>query len=320
MSRKHFVVLLGLLTHATKVVGKNDFNADFPTTFSFNATTPFFWLDIQGTNLASIFVIGDSNQFELVELPLDPQGCVKTTLVDNVAICTLWSNNGTATFGGNYAAKLVAGQLYHMVLDYEDEDATSKGSSESAVFRMLNPLPLPTGTGSTISTSISIVSQETSSSQPADSLSNSGSMSRSPTSSNSVTIPTTSSAASSPPSSSSSSAPTQSPQIDKGLTPGAKAGITVGVLSVIVIVFLAFFFFHRRRQVKRKKPRVIQQVNRNTGIDLDDIAITLGSPVTYDRVSEGRKGWHQRDQPPLRVLSTPGRTAQSPGELHGSPF
>jgi uncharacterized membrane protein YbaN (DUF454 family) len=70
MSRQRFiVVILGFLTIATTVTGINDFNPAFPTTFSFNETTSFFWLDNKGSQLASLFVIGDSDQFERFQLP-----------------------------------------------------------------------------------------------------------------------------------------------------------------------------------------------------------------------------------------------------------
>ncbi|CZT48778.1 uncharacterized protein RSE6_09530 [Rhynchosporium secalis] len=331
MGRRRFIALLGILACTPRVVGKNDFNPSFPTTFSFNATTPFIWQDIKGTALASLFVVGDSDQFERFELPLDPQACVRTTIVDKVTTCTLWLNNGTATFGGIYAEKLVAGRLYHLLLHYEAEDAKSEGSSESPVFRMINPLPVPTGSGSPISTPSPVLSsQRSTSSQTAPKSPSSGSISRTSStkeaSSTTSTIPETESAS---PASSPTSSPylspsaTTLPSAPNSLTPGAKVGITVGVLSVVISAFLILFFLYRKRQAKKKKKQLAQSANRDKGIDLDDIAITLGSPVTYDRVSEGRRGWHQRDTPrhPTQVPRTPDRRDQSQQELlHGSPF
>ncbi|PVH78128.1 hypothetical protein DL98DRAFT_590651 [Cadophora sp. DSE1049] len=326
MNRRRFILIVVELIAIVIVEGRNDFNPAFPTTFSFNATTPFFWLDSRDSDLLSIFVIGDTDQFERLELPLDPQACLRRTVVDTITTCTSWENNGTATFGGNYAATLEAGRLYHMVINYEVQDDGSKGSSESEVFRMINPLPLPTGTGSPIRTS-SVTQSQTSSATQAPSSTSSTSQNTSPgsrsTTSTSISASASTANPTTPTTASPSPSPTSSSAPQNGLTPGAKVGITVGVLVLVIIIFFAAFFFHRRRQAKKKvkcDQHRDQQANRSTAVNLEDIDITLGSPVTYDRVYEGRQGWHQRSLPPIFVPGATTDRVQSQRELHGSPF
>ncbi|KAH7348477.1 hypothetical protein BKA65DRAFT_476891 [Rhexocercosporidium sp. MPI-PUGE-AT-0058] len=327
MSRQRFiVVILGFLTIATTVTGINDFNPAFPTTFSFNETTSFFWLDNKGSQLATFCHVrspsDQSLQFfeailQLTEHKVDPQGCIRTTIVDKVTTCVLWVNNGTATFGGSYAAKLIAGRLYHVVINYEIQANDTKGTSESPVFRMINPLPSPTSTGSPTSTSSSSTQSSASTST------STSSTTTSPASSGPASLPNTFESPSTTPTLS----PTQPSTPQKGLTPGMKAGITIGALSLVVIAFLAIFFLHRKRQAKKKSQPVelptdtTNPPSRNTGINLDDIAITLGSPVTYERVYEGRRGWHKREElPPLVVPKASARRGQNQQEMHGSPF
>ncbi|KAH7412787.1 hypothetical protein BKA64DRAFT_740550 [Cadophora sp. MPI-SDFR-AT-0126] len=329
MNRRRFnFILLGWMI-TTTVTGRNDFNPAFPTTFSFNEMTPFFWLDSRDSDLISIFVMGDTHQFERLQLPLDPQSCLRRSVVDTVTTCTAWENNGTATFGGNYAAILEAGRLYHMVINYEVQDEGSKGSSQSEVFRMINPLP-STGTRSSSSTSSviqsSAISSSQSQSQSQSSTPSTSQITNPGSSSTTTTLTSTSTSASTSTSVASTTGspyPTSSSTPQNGLTPGAKGGITVGVLALIILIFFAALFFHRKRQAKKKAQadqQRDQEVNRSTAVNLEDIDITLGSPVTYDRVYEGRRGWHQRSLPPIFL---PGRTtnrAQSQRELHGSPF
>ncbi|KAK0127249.1 hypothetical protein ONS96_006801 [Cadophora gregata f. sp. sojae] len=347
-------ILLGLIT-ITIVAGTNDFDSNFPTTFSFSETTSFVWLDFKDSNLLSLFVIGDTDQFEKLQLPclfypqhptqkvatvvsnmyqVDPQSCRRYT--DSIKNCLAWGNNGTATFGGDYAATLKAGRLYHIVINYELQSDSSQHSSESEVFRMINPLPVPTSSGKSISPTSSPTSSSTQSpNSRLTTLSVSRSLSSPPSTSRTI-IPSSSSTTSrstvASPSTPSTSAPTSTPASPSsspsstphsGLTPGTKVGITVGVLASIIIIFFAAFFIRKKRQAKKKaqsEQQRDQPANRETGINLEDIYFSLGSPVTYDSVYEGRRGWRQRHLPPILI---PGRTTgrvQSQQELHGSPF
>jgi len=254
-------------------------------------------------------------------------GMPKKVGANTVTTCTAWENNGTATFGESYAATLKDGRLYHMVINYEVQDDGTKASSESDVFRMINPLPLPESTTSPSTTSNPTQTQTGASSQ-------SSSQSKQPSTSRSSgpysSSKTSTSTSISPPSSTSAASGTTSPSPtststskSSELTPGAKVGITVGVLAFVITIFFAAFFYHRKRQAKKTAladQRRDQQANRSTAVNLDDIDITFGSPVTYDRVYEGRGGWHQRSLPPIFVPGRTSGTVQSQRELYGSPF
>ncbi|KAG4441397.1 hypothetical protein IFR05_003084 [Cadophora sp. M221] len=313
--------LFGFLAVTRSVAAKNAFNANFPKSFSFIETTQIFWGDGQGTDIVSLLVVGDTNVTERYSLPLDPLLCKKATIVDKITNCITWLNNGTANFGGDYARQLIANQQYHLVLNFVLQSDSSIDFSQSPVFQMQNPVISPSSskfysqppTSKSSSTqpqpTVSTLASATSST-PSTSPSTSTSSART----TAAKTPNTSSTPTSTPTPSTSSTP------KTGLTPGAKAGITIGVISLAAIAFLAIFFLYRKRQAKKEVPTTGQPTNRNTAINLDDISITLGSPVSYDRVYSGRQGWHQRDFPPLVVPRTPERRGQSREELHGSPF
>ncbi|KAH6712402.1 hypothetical protein BKA61DRAFT_692282 [Leptodontidium sp. MPI-SDFR-AT-0119] len=298
--------LFGYLAVTFSVAAKNGFNANFPKSFSFIETKEFFWGDGQGIDLISLFVLGNTNQTERYELPLDPNQCKKATIVDNITNCIAWLNNGTATFGGDYARGLVANRQYHIVLNFVLQSDLSTGSSESSIFQMLNPVTSPSTSSSKPPTSTSRSAQP----QPT--------VSTSPAATSPTPSSTSASRAATTPNPSPTPSPTSTPKT--GLTPGAKAGITIGVLSVAATAFLAIFFLYRKRQAKKEVQSTEIPANRNTAVNLDDISITLGSPVTYDRVYEGRQGWYQRQLPSLAVPRTPTRRGHSQQELNGSPF
>lgn len=67
------VYLLGsLLISAREVLAQNEFDSNFPSTFSFNSTTQFSWDSSPGTDVTGLFVVGDTDSSETYSLPCKP--------------------------------------------------------------------------------------------------------------------------------------------------------------------------------------------------------------------------------------------------------
>ncbi|KAI9047979.1 hypothetical protein LZ554_007778 [Drepanopeziza brunnea f. sp. 'monogermtubi'] len=305
-------MLIGFLAVSLLAAGRaaavNEFNVNFPTSFSFNTTTKFFWGDGQGTDLTGLLVVGDTNPAVSYSLPLDSSACKKATIVGGVQNCVQFANNGTALFGGPYAANLVLGSKYHLVLQYTSPDLSSEGTSNSPVFTMVNPIAsVPSST--TKSTSAKPSSTQPSSatrSRASSSIvrtSSSGRLSSSPTTSLTSRATASSSPVASTTTSATPPASSTTPE-GEGLTPGAKAGIAIGVLALVALASVAAYFLYRRRRANKTKKKEEEARRRGTtGTNFQDIDILLGSPVSR---YEGGAGWKKKRGTPQAV----GNTAQ----------
>ncbi|EKD17559.1 uncharacterized protein L3040_006679 [Drepanopeziza brunnea f. sp. 'multigermtubi'] len=293
------------LLAAGRAAAVNEFNVNFPTSFSFNTTTKFFWGDGQGTDLTGLLVVGDTNPAVSYSLPLDSSACKKATIVGGVQDCVQFANNGTASFGGPYAANLVLGNKYHLVLQYTSSDLSSAGTSNSPVFTMINPIvSVPSTAKSTSSKPSSTKPSSATLSKASSSIvrpSSSGRLSSSPTTSRTSRATTSSSPLAS--TTTSASPPASSTTQDgEGLTPGAKAGIAIGVLAMSALASVAAYFLYRRRRASKKKKEEEARRRDTTGTNFQDIDIQLGSPVSR---YEGGAGWKKKRGTPQAVGNAP---------------
>lgn len=251
---------------ATRAQNLNQFFPVAPS-FSLDSTAEFAWYHYQSTDVLKLYVQGTKggkDTKETIALPRKTrrllictrrlQLTVEKCALSNVAAqeCVQYVNNGSATFGGSYAAGLTPGNLYYFALQWLANDASgTNGTSKSGVFPLYSDEFL-----SSSSFTASAAQPPTSASTFASTSTRTIQVQTITSGASSIWIPTPTTlftvVSTSAPSASTTAEPTPSyppsfygPSISKG----AAAGIGIGInLGVFIIITVAALYCHRKIQ------------------------------------------------------------------------